>query len=150
MLLSKSCEYGLRAALFLALTNDEGYISIRKISDKLDISFHFLTKILQQLKADDLIASFKGPNGGVQLAKSSQKISLLEIVQSIDGDDLFTECVLGLPGCGERKPCAMHNKWMNHREGIKKMLQTTTLKKLAKESKSESLRINLNKTFEEL
>lgn len=150
MLLSKSCEYGLRAALFLAYTDEEGYTSIRKISDKLDISFHFLTKILQQLKTEGLVESFKGPNGGVQLSKSGEAIKLIEIVEAIDGDDLFTECVLGLPGCGDRKPCAMHHKWTNHRQGIKKMFETTTLKALAEESENENFRISLNQGFNDL
>ncbi|HLR76554.1 MAG TPA: Rrf2 family transcriptional regulator [Balneolaceae bacterium] len=150
MLLSKSCEYGLRAALFLASVDEEGYISIREISDKLDISFHFLTKILQQLKAEELVASFKGPNGGVQLAKPGQSIKLLDIIEAIDGDDLFNECVLGLPGCGDRKPCAMHNKWTDHRKGIKEMLEITTLKELAEESKSENFRINVSQSFNDL
>lgn len=147
MLLSKSCEYGMRASLFLAFRDGEGYISIREISDKLDISFHFLTKILQQLTAQSLVTSFKGPKGGVKLAKPGQKIKLLDIVKAIDGDDLFNECVLGLEGCGDREPCALHHKWMDHRIGIKKMLDSTTLKELADQSKAKNYRINLNQSF---
>lgn len=150
MLLSKSCEYGIRATLFLASTEAHDYTSIREISDKLEISFHFLTKILQQLKAEGLVASMKGPKGGVRLQNSQENILLLDIVEAIDGDDLFTECVLGLPGCGDRKPCAMHHKWMNHREAIKKMLSSTTLHELAEDSKKKNYRMNLNKSFEEL
>ncbi|CAN0202088.1 unnamed protein product, partial [Chrysoparadoxa australica] len=49
MLLSKSCVYGLRASIYLASKSDEEFNSIKEMSDKLEISFHFLTKILQQL-----------------------------------------------------------------------------------------------------
>lgn len=150
MLLSKSCEYGLRAGLFIASSNEEGYISIREISDKLDISFHFLTKILQKLKAKGLLESFKGPTGGVRFAKSGDTVTLLDIVEAIDGNNLFTECVLGLPGCGDKKPCAMHHNWMIHREKIKKMLKNTTVKELALQSKENDYRINLNQSFSEL
>lgn len=150
MLLSKSCEYGLRATLFLASSGQKNYTSISEISDKLDISFHFLTKILQKLNAQGLLESFKGPNGGVKLAKPGDEIQLLEIVETIDGDDLFNECVLGLPGCGDKKPCALHNKWANHRESIKKMLGSTSLKALADETIEEDYRINFDQTFKEL
>lgn len=150
MLLSKSCEYGLRATLFLASTERDDYISISEISEKLDISFHFLTKILQKLNTQGLLESFKGPNGGVKLAKPSDQIQLLEIVETIDGDELFNECVLGLPGCGDKEPCALHNKWMDQRENIKTMFKSTDLKTLAEESMEKDYRINLEQTFKEL
>ncbi len=150
MLLSKACEYGLRAALYMALEQKEEYISIRNMSKKLDISYHFLTKILQQLTKAGLMESYKGPNGGVRLAEKSGDIQLFEIVKAIDGDELFTECVLGLPGCGERKPCALHQKWANHREEIKMMLKTTTLQKLAEESRDKDFRLTFEKSMNEL
>ncbi|HET6528261.1 MAG TPA: Rrf2 family transcriptional regulator [Balneolaceae bacterium] len=150
MLLSKSCEYGLRATLYLASLDDDTFTSIRQISDKLDISYHFLTKILQQLTAKGLLESFKGPNGGVKLAKSGKKIQLLEIVEAIDGGELFTECVLGLPGCGMKKPCALHDKWMNRRNGIKDMMESTSLSELSEQSISNCFRITADKGLEEL
>ena len=67
MIFSKSCVYGLRAMIYLASIPREGYVSIKSLSDKLDISFHFLTKILQELTAAELMESMKGPKGGVRL-----------------------------------------------------------------------------------
>ncbi|HCT51303.1 MAG TPA: transcriptional regulator, partial [Balneola sp.] len=66
MLLSKSCVYGLRASIYLASKSDEEFNSIKEMSDKLEISFHFLTKILQQLTAESLMVSYKGPKGGIR------------------------------------------------------------------------------------
>jgi len=141
MLLSKSCVYGLRAALFMASKKEEGYLPIREISNKLDISFHFLTKILQQLTSAGLLESFRGPNGGVRLTKDGKEISLLEIVEAIDGPDLLTECALGLPRCGEDIPCPLHEKWANTRDNIRVMLQQTSLKEMAEKAKDENLRL---------
>lgn len=131
MLLSKSCEYGMRAALFIAAIEGDKYVSIREIGDKLDIPYHFLTKILQKLTLSGLLKSMKGPNGGVRLERNRDNIQLLEIITAIDGDELFTECILGLPNCGNAKPCALHSTWVSHREGIKNMLKSTTLEELA-------------------
>lgn len=150
MLLSKSCEYGLRATLYLASKDGNEFISIRQISDKLDISYHFLTKILQQLTAKGLLESFKGPNGGVRLAKAGKEIQLLDIVTAIDGAELFTECVLGLPGCGMKKPCALHDQWMNHREGIKNMMGATTLYELAERTRANNFRISTDRSLNDL
>ncbi len=148
MLLSKSCVYGLRASLFLASNQGRDYVSIREMSDKLNISFHFLTKILQQLSAAGLMESYKGPNGGVRLTKSGSKVNLFEIVAAIDGVELFTECALGLPGCGTAKPCPLHDKWAEARDGIRVMLENTDLVKLAEKGKKLNLRITDDGSFE--
>lgn len=148
MLLSKSCVYGLRASLYLASNRDSGYTSIRQMSDKLDISFHFLTKILQQLNAVGIMESYKGPNGGVRLTKPGTEVTLYEIVKAIDGEELFTECALGLPGCGVQKPCPIHDKWATTRDAILLMLQETDLMELARKGKELNLRITANGGFE--
>jgi Rrf2 family protein len=118
------------------------------MSDKLNISFHFLTKILQQLSAAGLMESYKGPNGGVRLSKSGSKVNLFEIVAAIDGVELFTECALGLPGCGTAKPCPLHDKWAEARDGIRIMLEKTDLVELAKKGKKLNLRITDDGSFE--
>lgn len=138
----------MRAALFLASNQDGNYTSIREMSDRLDISFHFLTKILQQLTAENLMESYKGPNGGVRLSKPGDDVTLIEIVEAIDGPDLLTECALGLPGCGTAKPCPLHDKWADTRDGIRKMLEGTTLVELVKKGKAQNLRITAEGGFE--
>ncbi len=148
MLLSKSCIYGLRASLYLASYQNGDYISIREMSEKLDISFHFLTKTLQKLTEAGLLESQKGPKGGVRLTEQADKINLFEIVIAIDGRGLFTECVLGLPGCGREKPCPMHDKWAETRENIRSMLENTKLNELSDKGKEMNLRITASGSFE--
>src|SRR5690625_2738902 len=122
MLLSKACVYGLRAALFLAVNETDKYTPIRPMSEKLEISFHFLTKITQQMTAKGILESYKGPNGGIRLTRPGDQIPLMEIVLAIDGPDLFTECALGLEGCGEKDPCPLHEKWSGTRNEIRAMM----------------------------
>ncbi|MDX1640658.1 MAG: Rrf2 family transcriptional regulator [Balneolaceae bacterium] len=148
MLLSKSCVYGLRASLYLASKKNEEYIPIRIMSDKLEISFHFLTKILQQLTAEEILESFKGPNGGVRLKKPGTEIPLMDIVLAIDGPQLLTECALGLPGCGTKNPCPLHDKWAETRDSIRGMLEDTTLKELVEKGKAENLRLTTDGGFD--
>lgn len=148
MLLSKSCVYGLRASLYLASRKNGEFIPIRKMSDKLEISFHFLTKILQQLTAEELLESFKGPNGGVRLKKPGTDIHLMDVVLAIDGPQLLTECALGLPGCGTKNPCPLHDKWAETRDSIREMLEETTLKELVEKGKAENLRLTTDGGFD--
>lgn len=147
MLLSNACVYGLRASVYLASVSSESYTSITKISEELDISRHFLTKVLQKLTDAGLLESMKGPKGGVKLVHSGDEIMLLEIVAAIDGMDLLTECALGLPGCGTEKPCPIHDKWADTRDEIRKMLGETSLHDLATKGKEGNLRITADGEF---
>jgi len=141
MFLSKSCVYGIRSVLYLTLENHRRYIPIKEISAKLEISFHFLTKILQTLSRAGFINSFKGPNGGVMLAKSPQMISVLDIISILDGDTIFEQCILGLPGCEEKTPCPMHESWSEHRNRLKESFRQTNLELLAYKMREEGLRL---------
>lgn len=147
MLLSNACVYGLRASVYLAAVSDDSYVSIKKISKDLDISRHFLTKVLQQLTDAKLMESMKGPKGGVRLTNPIEDITLLEIVAAIDGMDILTECALGLPGCGTAKPCPIHDKWADTRDEIRKMFSDTSLQELVEQGKAGDLRITADGKF---
>lgn len=135
MLLSKTCIYGIRASVLLATKKQDDFITIRKLSDELDISFHFLTKVLQKLTKSELLESYKGPNGGVKLARSASKITFMDVVNSIDGDSLVHECALGLPGCGVLKPCPLHSQWSGLKEDILVTMNNISLAELASKQK---------------
>lgn len=152
MLLSKACIYGIRASLFMAAMHKQNrqFVPIREVSDGLDLSFHFLTKILQQLTAAGLMESYKGPNGGITLTREPKEIMLIEIVTAIDGDALFTQCVLGLPGCGHKKPCPLHDKWAYTRDAIQIMFNSTSLEEMANKGKRMNLRLSDELTMEDL
>lgn len=141
MLLSKACEYGLRAALYLASLERDGYVSIRVISDELDISFPFLTKIFQQLNEAGLLESHRGPSGGVAFTKPADEITLFDVVVAIDGSELFQECVLGLPNCGEDKPCPIHNRWAEERTRLEEMFRHNTLDDMAERIQELEVRL---------
>ena len=144
MVLSKACSYGILATLYLARNKKQDeYVSIRDISDDLNISFHFLTKILQTLTENGLVVSLRGPKGGVTLAKDSHSTSLYDIIVAIDGPELFTECILGLPGCGKAKPCPMHDHWQSEREQLKANFQKKSLADVSGKVDEFKLRLSM-------
>lgn len=143
MLFSKACTYAIRASVLITLKDmkeKRKFIPIRELSDELGLSFHFLTKIMQILTEAKLLESFKGPNGGVGFTRPAKKIKLLDIVAAVDGLDLFTECALGLPGCGNSKPCPLHHAWAKRRGDIMNMLTKTNLASIANDINTQSLR----------
>ena len=103
------------------------YVSIRTVSDELSIGFSFLTKVLQELNDAGLLTSKRGRGGGVALTRPPSDISIYDIVVALEGDELFNECVLGLPGCGEAEPCPLHDHWTDERERMETKFRETTL-----------------------
>jgi len=141
MLLSKSCSYGIRASIYIATQQNKQYVPIKEIAKTLNISFHFLTKILQILTKKGIIDSVKGPGGGVGLKRKPNEITILDIIHAVDNDNIFDECVLGLPGCSDENPCPMHSTWGILRKDLYKMLQKETLDNLAMQVKNESIQL---------
>jgi Rrf2 family transcriptional regulator, iron-sulfur cluster assembly transcription factor len=136
---SNSCEYGLRATIYLATVADSGpFVSIGTISEGLDISFHFLTKTFHKMTKAGLLESQRG---GVRLAQAPEAIGLKDIVLAIDGEALFTECILGLSGCGEREPCPIHETWTAERGRIATMLADATFRDLADDPEAGGSRL---------
>lgn len=131
MLFSRACEYAIQTVLYLTEHHDDKYISIKAIAENNDLSFHFLGKILQKLTQKGLLLSYKGPNGGVKLAKPPEEITLLQIVDAIDGLDFCsTECIVGMPKCDVNNPCALHHRWNEIRGDIYDMLSYKNLSQL--------------------
>ena len=141
--ISKAGEYGLRALLYMVSGSEqqEEYVSIRDMSEKLDISFHFLTKILQNLTQKGLLRSYRGPNGGVAFLVPPEEIYLTDLIKALEGDDFFDKCLLGLPGCGEKAPCPMHQFWKEIRGALKHEFETTSIAEMGKSTQMRSLRL---------
>jgi Rrf2 family transcriptional regulator, iron-sulfur cluster assembly transcription factor len=130
-MLSSSTVYAIRACIYVAAHKNENYISISTIAEKLEISFHFLTKILQKLTQKNLMTSYRGPNGGVAFTKPTDKIFLIEIVDAVETHPIFSQCLLGIPGCGTGKPCPLHEDWGPIREQLRAKFENTNLADLA-------------------
>ncbi|PEN11359.1 Rrf2 family transcriptional regulator [Longibacter salinarum] len=150
MLLSKGCEHGLRSMLYLSLRENGEYVSIREIGDALDISSTFLTKVFQELNDAGLVDSRRGRYGGVTLAREPDGITLYQIVAAVDGESLFTECVLGLPGCGKEKPCPLHREWARQRDQLELMFRRMTMKEMADRAIDRNIRITAEAIIDEM
>lgn len=129
IIFSKKCEYGLQAVLFLSAKGLGEVYSAEEISEHLRIPKEFVSKILQQLTATGIVDSKKGKKGGFFLGKKSSQIRLLDIVLSIDGDGIFSNCVLGFPSCSHDTPCPLHNEWGSLIKKTKEMLTKQTIDK---------------------
>ena len=129
---SKSCKYGIRAVLYLAVhSTNEKRLGVTEIASELDVPKHFLAKILQQLAKENLISSTKGPTGGFFLNAKNRKSKLKEVVEILDGPELFTHCILGLKECSSEKPCPLHFQAFGMREVLNYELKFQTIEEVA-------------------
>jgi Rrf2 family protein len=130
---SKTCEYALRAALYISVKSVEGSrLSIPKIAREIDAPEAFTAKILQTLSREGVISSIKGPNGGFFIDPKSKPVSLAAILKAIEGnDDLLHTCTLGLKECSDKFPCPIHNEVKHYKEHLRKVMRETTVQGLA-------------------
>lgn len=131
-MLSNSCRYGIRAVIYLASQPlENGKTGIKKISTDLDLPTPFLAKILQQLAKQKILISSKGPHGGFSLLKDPRNITLLDIVNTIDGDDIFTNCVMHKGTCEgvglEKKLCPMHEDYEKTRSDLIRLFSNKSI-----------------------
>lgn len=134
-MLSNSCRYGIRAILYLASHHQNiDNIGLKQISSDLDLPMPFLAKILQQLAKHRLLRSTKGPNGGFSLLKDPEKITLYEIVEIIDGKELFTNCIIHDSTCASvrknKKPCPVHEDYSKIRSELITLFRSRSVAQL--------------------
>lgn len=139
-MLSNSCRYGIRAVMYLA-SRPEGQkmTGIITISKELNLPAPFLAKILQQLAKHKILISLKGPHGGFSLLKDPEEITLLDIVRTIDGEDIFNTCVIHNSTCRSyvkehKKKCALHDDYSAIRNELVKLFSSMTILDLVKKA----------------
>jgi len=143
-MLSSSCRYGIRAVIYLASQpSSNGKTGIKQISKYLDLPSPFLAKILQQLAKQKILSSSKGPHGGFSLLKDPRKITLIDIVNTIDGYDTFTDCIMHNGSCEgvekEGKHCPLHQDYEKSRRELIKLFSSRTIHELVLKSTNTEL-----------
>jgi Rrf2 family protein len=119
---SLTCKIGIKAVVYLAFRHDRGEKSgIREIAEFIGASEHTVGKLLQQLVRQGVINSVKGPSGGFYLSKEQLRQPIINIIEAIDGKNIFRECGLGLSECSSSHPCPIHNTYKEARDIMEKM-----------------------------
>lgn len=131
MIYSRSAEYAIRAFVNLAQVPDGRFAMVKQIAQQEDIPTHFLAKILQQLARKGLLRSNKGPTGGFSLRQAPAAISLLNIVEALDGLEDYQKCASGLAECNDEQACGMHDSWKALRSRIIEYLEHTSIADVA-------------------
>jgi Rrf2 family protein len=111
MEITQQADYAVRAILDLALRPSGERASCEEIARRQNIPVAFLTKICARLAAEGLVQSQRGVNGGVWLARPAHEITLLQVVEAIDGPITFNRCNRRPSECVRSRTCPVHTIW---------------------------------------
>ena len=125
---SNSSKYAIKAILFLAVNSREDHrIMVKDIAGPINVPQAYLAKLLQELSRADVISSKKGPKGGFYMSDENNKLTLMHVIDVIDGKDRFNTCLLSLEKCNANKPCPLHNLAGPSRSILIKSLSENTI-----------------------
>lgn len=130
MQITRQADYALRAMLYLARLETNERAATSKIAEEQEIPPSFLAKIISQLSIAGLIHTSRGAHGGVSLARKPSEISLLEVVEAIDGPISLNECVHDPGICSFGDNCPIHEVWCEAKEELVRKLRASTFDKL--------------------
>jgi len=132
MQITRQADYAVRAVLYLAQCGPGTPVATAEIAQAQKIPATFLTKIISQLASVGIVHTTRGAHGGVALARPAAEISLLEIVETIDGPVLLNACVLDPASCPESLTCPVQKIWCQAQADLVIRLEQTKLGQLVK------------------
>jgi Rrf2 family protein len=126
MELSRRADYGVRVILYLASLPDDRRASTHEIATAQNVPAPFLAKIISQLSLAGLLATHRGAGGGVALARQPSEISLLHVVEALDGPIRLNRCLIEPEACPRDQHCPAHRVWKSAQEQLTTLLKATT------------------------
>ncbi|MCK5742476.1 MAG: Rrf2 family transcriptional regulator [Chlorobi bacterium] len=129
--LSKKVEYGILAVRYIA--SQEGRkVSAKEMSEKMNVSFEFLSKGLQKLMREEIILSHQGKHGGYLLAKSADSISIADIIEALDGRTAIVDCFGGSDAktCDRTNVCSIKKPLMIIQKKIETIFDSTSIEEI--------------------
>ena len=139
MRLSTTVRYGARAMAELACARSNGAVSVREIAERLHVSPKYLEQILKSLKAAGLVQAVHGKQGGYVLARPAESITLKQVFEALEGTLAPVDCVDHDGSCPLQSVCATWETWSELKEAIERVLEQTTLQRLAQRMEQKEI-----------
>jgi len=122
MQITRETDYAIRCVHFLSSTKD-GTLIVDRIAEQMCIPKTFLAKILQKLVKAGIVKSFRGAKGGCQLSRKPAEITLLDVIEAIQGPVAINACALDSRVCGLSSTCSVHPVWIEVRKEVENILR---------------------------
>ena len=129
--ITRATDYAVRVMIHLATMPPGVRVQKTELSDATDVSSDFLSKVLQQLVRSRLIRSQRGSGGGFMLAVDAASVSLLQVVEAMEGPLRLNQCIAEGPSCQRKSRCPAHQVWANAQAALVSVLASTSMASLA-------------------
>ncbi len=130
MKLSTKGRYGVTAMYDLAMHYGQGYIRLKSIAERQNLSETYLEQLIAPLRKAGLVKSIRGAQGGYALAKEPQNVTVGDIIRVLEGPIAPVDCVIGDVGteyCGKTEICITRDIWLRLKECMEGVLDSITL-----------------------
>jgi Rrf2 family iron-sulfur cluster assembly transcriptional regulator len=132
MQLTREGDYGIRSVLYLARQPYKKISFVAEISEQYKIPRSFLAKILQKLVKAKIIRSYRGVKGGFSLARQAKDISVLDVLEAIEGKIAMNLCLSDKRKCDFSRNCPVHSVWANVQSKVIEVLKKSNFEELAR------------------
>lgn len=130
MLITRQANYATQTILHLARIAKNEHVATRQVAREQKIPPAFLVKIISQLSIAGILHTSRGIRGGVRLAREPKNITLLEVVEAIDGPIQLNKCVDGKGICSFEENCPMMSVWSDAQNKLLAKLKKTNFAQL--------------------
>lgn len=130
MKLSTRARYGVRALLELALHSGQGFVPIKDIAQRQEISPAYLARLFRPLVGAGIVRSTRGPQGGVSLCKPPNEVKLSEVITLLEGSIAPVGCVNDERVCPRSDRCVTREVWAEMKNAITDVLESISLQDL--------------------
>jgi len=131
MQITRASDYAVRVMIHLASLPLSSTIRQSELSKATEVSGHFLSKVLQQLVRAGLIRSQRGAGGGYALAIAASSVSLMDVVEAIEGPVRLNQCLEEGPSCDRKVWCPAHRVWAEAQAAVTNVLAGASMAELA-------------------
>ncbi|HSR19352.1 MAG TPA: Rrf2 family transcriptional regulator [Anaerolineales bacterium] len=130
MQITRQADYAVRAVLYLARLGGTERAATSTVAQEQRIPPSFLAKIISQLSIAGLLHTSRGARGGVTLARLANEITLLDVIEAIDGPIALNECVGEDGNCSLEDTCPLRDVWCEAQDILLQRLRGTTFQQL--------------------
>jgi len=134
MQITRATDYAVRILIHLAAASDDERVSASEVARGIEAPESFVSKVLQQLVLRGLVTSRRGAGGGFQLAVQPEGVTLLDVVEMLEGPLQINLCLPGEETCDRKSWCGVHPIWSEAQDALKRVLASATIAQLARDS----------------
>lgn len=132
MQITRATDYAVRVMVHLAALPEGKKAQLNTLAEMTEVRGTFLSKILQRLVHQGFVSSYRGTGGGFCLKMPAEHVTLLQVIESMEGPTRLNVCIKEGPGCVRKSWCAVHPVWRDAQSALTNVLGGMSVAELAK------------------